>query len=668
MHEPISIRAALTFDEKDPDVFAMDAYDGGRLHVDGYDAPVVIDLVGLRQPDQVKAKLEHGDTVGHQELVEIAATNIRTRGRLSVPGGPKDRIKAAQAGGFKWDASICVDPDQGRIQPVPRGKSVQVNGQTIHGPVHVVRAGVLKEVSFVGVGGGRGTKAVVLAASLATEGKQMTTAVDTPVQDQELATQLNEQQTVSAALQKRLDALEAENTRMRADALGREVDEYAKQYNANPEVAASIRTNVMSGKISLDSGKLAIVEAALPKGEGRMPWTGPIHSKTPELDQPTVEAALLKQLGWPDDKLAKHYGEKTVNAALSKENRGWTMMSVADEIMSSRGSRFRGSRTGDDFIRATMRSEREVVASQGFSTISLTGILGNVANKELMSGYESVETTWQKLAFIRSVNDFKVHTGYRLDMNGSYKKVGTDGELKRAGVSEAGYSVKADTYGTIIALTRQMQANDDLGAFSMLPKAMGRAAAIRLDEGYWVLFLASIGTHFAAGNNNYFSGGSSNLQISSLSTAKQMFIDFVDPNGKPVLVTPTLLVVGSTNKDTADVLATERNLVGGSSTVVSKNPHAGTVTPICSPYINNTAIKDQDGNAIANQTSTGWGLLAPSSDRSPIHVGFYRGNQVPIIETADTVFSTLGMEMRGYHDFGFGLGETTGGVWSKGAA
>jgi hypothetical protein len=47
---------------------------------------------------------------------------------------------------------------------------------------------------------------------------------------------------------------------------------------------------------------------------------------------------------------------------------------------------------------------------------------------------------------------------------------------------------------------------------------------------------------------------------------------------------------------------------------------------------------------------------------------FLNGQESPTVESADAAFNTLGVEMRGYHDFGCNKQEYRGGVKSKGEA
>ena len=51
-----------------------------------------------------------------------------------------------------------------------------------------------------------------------------------------------------------------------------------------------------------------------------------------------------------------------------------------------------------------------------------------------------------------------------------------------------------------------------------------------------------------------------------------------------------------------------------------------------------------------------------------IEVAFLNGQESPTIETAEADFNVLGIQMRGYHDFGVALQEPKAGVKAKGEA
>jgi hypothetical protein len=67
-------------------------------------------------------------------------------------------------------------------------------------------------------------------------------------------------------------------------------------------------------------------------------------------------------------------------------------------------------------------------------------------------------------------------------------------------------------------------------------------------------------------------------------------------------------------------------------------------------------------------SSKAWYLLADPNDLPVIEVAFLNGQESPTIETADADFSVLGIQMRGFHDFGVSLQDPRGGCKSKGEA
>jgi hypothetical protein len=90
------------------------------------------------------------------------------------------------------------------------------------------------------------------------------------------------------------------------------------------------------------------------------------------------------------------------------------------------------------------------------------------------------------------------------------------------------------------------------------------------------------------------------------------------------------------------------------------NPHQGKFRVEVSRYLNNAAYT---GNS-----SKAWYLLSEPSDLPVIEVAFLNGQESPTIETADADFNVLGVQMRGYHDFGVALQDPRGGVKAKGEA
>lgn len=447
------------------------------------------------------------------------------------------------------------------------------------------------------------------------------------------------------------------------------------------------------------------VELCLLRASRPVPASAPAaHSHTRDMDAQALECAILKQVGCPYDgemavrsgsrdvKLSElrgqcslgslnprfgleaWYKEPILEASDRPQYRNLSLHQLLDlGIILTSGSPYTGNRRSDDFLKAAYRADRDLrAAAGGFSTLSVSNILENVANKIALWSYQQQVTVWRFFCAVRTLNDFKSHSTYRLDHTGRYRKIGPDGELRHGELADAKFTLQADTYGMLIALTRQQMKNDDLGAFNDIPAGMGRMAAVAIESSFFVLLLSNPSSFFHANNNNLESGAGSDLAVAGLSASQQAFRDFVDANGNPILVTPDRILVGTQDEITAGQLYESTNIVITGSTdvtnVPSNQPHAGKFRPYVSPYLNNTSVTDhQDGTAITGQDSNQWYMSGNPNVLPAWQMGFVDGRQVPVLESSDTDFATLGMRFRSYLDWGVGAADTSGMVKNAGA-
>lgn len=145
--------------------------------------------------------------------------------------------------------------------------------------------------------------------------------------------------------------------------------------------------------------------------------------------------------------------------------RGFTALDIARECLAHAGINMRG-----------MDKMAIVAAAFTHSSSDFPLLLSNVANKSMMKGYEESEETFQLWTAEGSLGDFK--PGKRVDLNSfpSLDKIQDGGEYKYASIGERGETVQLATYGKMFNLTRYTIINDDLDAFTKIPRRMGRAA------------------------------------------------------------------------------------------------------------------------------------------------------------------------------------------------
>lgn len=293
---------------------------------------------------------------------------------------------------------------------------------------------------------------------------------------------------------------------------------------------------------------------------------------------------------------------------------------------------------------------QNVQASAGFSTLSVTNVLSNTANKLSLVGYNMIPTTWRLFCAIGNNSNFKQHSRMGLISDGSYEPVGAGGELKHGSIEDQNFTSQVQTRGKIIGITRQNFIDDDLNTFAEIPMMLGRDGAIALDKLAHEKLMGNANSFFDAANNNLETTNS--LSAGGLTTAEQLFLDQTDPAGQPTLVKPSTIYVPTALNVLASQLVNAAQLneqaIADSVNalqVPNNNPHAGRFTAATSPWLSSATMT---GNS-----ATSWYLFAdPAQGVAPFRASFLNGQQVPTVETADASFETLGVQMRCYHDFG----------------
>ncbi len=641
--------------------FNMTAYTGSAMALAGWDAPVVVDLAGLQISAKARPILrDHNPAliVGHTDSVSVDDGQLHVAGTVSGAGAIAQEVIAAAENGFPWQASIGASVQNADF--IPRGKQADANGRSFTGPVYIARTAALGEVSFVALGADDNTTATVTASQSHQENATMdfTTWLTAKGFD---ADSLTDAQTTT--LQAMFDAEQADATggdepptpQAPAHNDSTPVGDLRAELAAETERVAAIRAtcsgqhNTIEAQAIKDGWDVTRTELEVLRAE--RPST--VNTVTGGHDVPTnavLEAAacLASGISTPE----QHFNEQTLDAA-DKRFRG--QLGLQELLLEAAWA---GGYNGRSF-----RGDMHGVLEAAFSNLSLPSIFSNIANKFLLAGFEGVEDTWRALASIRTVRDFKQVSSYRLNGGFTYEEVGPDGELKHGELGEESYHNQAKTYGKMFSLTRHDLINDDLGALTAVPRRLGRGAALKLNDVFWRTFLDDA-AFFSAGNNNLLTGANTALSIDALTTAEQQFLDLEDSDGNPMAVSPAIMLVPNALLAPASQLmqATSVREDGNAnkSKYLTNNPHAGKFQVVRSSYLGNGKIPGGSVSA--------WYLLANPADMPVIEVAFLNGQQRPIVERADADFNVLGIQMRGYHDFGVARQEPKGGLKNTGVA
>ena len=688
---------AAAEDDKGLRKFSMTAYTGGKMMV-RWGHPVVVDLSGLRVSAKSRPILRDHDPaqiVGHTTEISTAGS-IKLKGVISAANQHAQEVQASSDNGFPWQASIGASPE--RVVFVDRGETIQVNGRTFSGPIYVAKQATLKEVSFVALGADDntssrlegGTKpstievttmdfekwlqakgfsdANTLTDEQKTALKAMFDAEKTKPQEFDPAKMTAEQKAALKAIfdsEKKDDknphgeefrtVLEAERKeKQRIDAINGIAAQAIKDYPTQLDTIESLVTAAHKDK-TVDSRlfELEMLRAMRPAGPGTIRRGG-----EEGIGDKVIVAAICKTLRLRD--VEKQFDERTLDATDKYFKMGIGLQQLLFKAAAANGHSYDSAANVRGLLQAAFAGQPGAIQASGFSTFSLTGILSDVMNKMLLDHFNAVEGTWRQISAIRPVRDFRTINSYSLTGDLQYEKVGPTGEIKHGTISETSYTNKAETYARMLAVTRNDIVNDDLGAFQRIPQRLGRGAALAINDVFWTIFLNN-SSFFTAGNNNVSTGAGSALDATgaAINAAEVVFAAQTDPDGKPLGLMPRILLVPPTLANTAARLMGSMLTTGGSDNVADKNVYQGKYRVASSVYMENSSYT---GNSAAAHY-----LLADPQDMPVIETVFLNGRDVPVVESADADFNTLGIQIRAYHDFGVALQEARGGVRSAGS-
>jgi hypothetical protein len=697
------ITAADEDGEAKPKRFKMTAYTGGPMQVSSYGPPVVIELSGLNAKAPVPILRDHdlSRVIGHADEVEKSESSLKLAGVISGAGPDAAEVTAAAGNGFPWKASVGARPD--KLEFIGEGVATKVNGKTFTGPLYVARKSTLGETSFVAIGADRKATAKVAASAAQYKETDMDfeqwviEAIGHPSEelredqlqhlqakyDAEVkaAADLKEAAEIKAAVSKDPKQIEAAAKPAVVEAPTFDLKAVDKTYSAH-ETAIKLTAAGYRDKVSeadhdklltvaitaaLEAKQTALKEewpvvrleaeyikaAALFKADlmvAERPKGPAIHSSSQDVSMPAIEAAFCQSAGLakPED----HFKPEVLEAA--DKYRGIGIQKLLMICAQQNGY------SGRDWVRADNLGD---VIRAAFSTHTITTMLTTAGNKMLLEGFNLLPQSWRQVASVKTVSDFKAVTMFRMNADLEYEEVGPGGLIKHGTVSQESYSIQAKTYAKMLVLTRQDIINDDLGAFDDIRNRLGMGAAVKLNNVFWTAWLAAVnaGTFWTAARGNFQTGGSTALGESALNSAVKLFRDASGPDGNLLGLEPTLLMSGSDLEATNRKLFTSmeiRDTTASTKTLVN-NIHFNRFKPIIIPELSNSAF--------TGFSTTQWFLLTDPTVLASAAMCFLDGQQSPTIESTDADFNTLGIQSRGYHDFGVTMSEFRASVHSAGA-
>lgn len=633
---PVQLLAAAG--EK-PSRLSIVAYTGGLVRPVGWPYDCVVNLAALDLPASVPILANHDNNISSV----IAYGQPRTDGKSLtivaklVDSEAADAVRALIQSGAQLQASIgCGVVSE---TPLKVGDDVRANGQTIRieRPA-VLASGTLREISVIPVAADGGTS-VRLVAKGASFMEPTTTP---PAQTQPASS-------IDVALQAQREAYAADARR------ATEIKQLCA--GRHPEIESK---GIMEGW-TFDQTRAAVLHAEYMRlGNGRDGQAPLTIVRGSSLDTAMNSGSSVSQIlaagvlirAGMSTVAEKHLGERATQAAA--DLRCTSMMDIckASLTMSHQDIPIGKNET----IKAAL------------STVSLPNALADALGKIALDAYRDSPATWRSFARVGNSSDFKPQKLIRLVVGGNYEKVGGGGELKYGTLEDEAFTVQIDTHGRLFGITRTDIINDDLQLVSDLSRLLGRMGIRNIADLVYKTLLANkepdgSTDFFAAGRGNYITGSDKILSINGLSAGREAMRKMKDAKGNTIDIAPRTLVVSPENETTA------RQILGSES--VSRAA-ANDQQPTGNPFAGTGELGLEVEPRLSNSTYTGysaaaWYLFSSPSDGA-VAVNFLDGRDAPTVEQSEAPFNTLGIQFRGYIDFGVSLADYRAALKSKGAA
>lgn len=283
--------------------------------------------------------------------------------------------------------------------------------------------------------------------------------------------------------------------------------------------------------------------------------------------------------------------------------------------------------------RKVMAADRFAVVAEAFgtrmagaahSTSDFPSILENIASKSMLRGFDEVEETFEQWTSTGTLSDFKPTKRVGIDPFPELSKILEDGEYTYGSMGDYSEAAVLATYGKLFKITRNTIIDDDMGAFTDLPRKMGRAARRTIGN---LAYMALTGNPVMSDGNPLFhanhrnlaaSGGAPSVTsleaaIAAMATQKDRSEQTTALNIRPEFLLAPYALRGTVSQ----LLASEYD---PSKTTRAANTVRNAVTPIYDARLDTAS-------------TAAWYLAASPMSGDTIEISYLDGNQTPFLDS-----------------------------------
>ena len=309
-----------------------------------------------------------------------------------------------------------------------------------------------------------------------------------------------------------------------------------------------------------------------------------------------------------------------IRAGLEKDDpknefRGFTLMEAARACLAQAG------------VSSMPGSKMALVAMAiTHSTSDFPYLLQDTAEKAMLKGYGEADETFQAWTSVGRLTDFKAASRVGMSEFSDLEEVKEGAEFKHGTVGERREQIQLATYGKLFSISRQAIINDDLGAFSDIPRKMGRAAPRKVGDLVYAVLTGNPnmadGTALFHANHSNLAGSAAALSLSTVGAGRTAMGRQTDSSGaaNALNIRPRYLIVPITLEDAAGILLNSEYDPDTANKLQRYNPARGW---------NLTLVSDARLDA---SSTTAYFLAADQGMYDTVEVAYLDGNPNPYLE------------------------------------
>lgn len=329
--------------------------------------------------------------------------------------------------------------------------------------------------------------------------------------------------------------------------------------------------------LDLEGARAKVIDELATRDSPRTPSTSLVNERLMDFRAAAVDAILVRS-GIP---------VKEPHAAM-QDVRGMSIKEMARTILTNGG------------IRVTGMSDAELF-KRSLATSDFPAILVDAANKALRMGMEAEASSHRQWVKVTPANDFKTMHRPILGNAPDLLPVGEYGEYTHAGPMEDDEGFAVAKYGRAMRFSWEAFVNDDLSAFTTIPRAFAMAAQRKEADQVYAVFTANSGggqtmndaTDLFHADHGNLASSSAALDADALDAGralmrKQRSVAADDGSAGYLNLSPRYLIVAPDHEGAAERLIASSTIIK-TSTMEASNQWISRLVPVVEARLDGSA-------------------------------------------------------------------------------